>query len=98
MRTINIVRKVTETEQVEITLPLYAMVEDDDGRTYVKISEGYFTSLKVTHYTNEHTFDRFKASPNSISEIWFNNQIKVDDFNYVLESAKKSLQDVYRNE
>lgn len=77
-------------KKIKFNLPLYACVDGDTHKSYVKITDSFFTMLKVENYTNEHTFSRFKMSM-PIAEVWFKNQIKEKEFNQVIGYARRDL-------
>lgn len=92
---VKIEKQTTVTEEVEITFPFYAHLNEQgdyhDTDYYVKITEDMFYLIKFEMLGVE--ISKHKSKPTTISEHWYKNQctqkIWLEGLNYLKQSVNE---------
>lgn len=79
----------TEYEEIEIELPFYSYVQEEDSEIYVKIDETNFSQI-IFFQTGKVEFVKFKNHKN-IGSVWYRNKTTQKVWNTALANLKNSM-------
>lgn len=76
-------------KEVDINIPFYSYVQEDDKEIFVKIDEKYFYQISLSLFCNIEVFR--SQNHGYIAEIWYKNKSNEEGWEWAIQELDKFI-------